>query len=319
MENSNLMGKCLKRTALFLFMLLLCVFQVSCGKNGTDVTEEKNGYQIYYANTQNQLETKLYEPVEETPDLIYRELLNCVIENYKSNHFMNPNDDILELDEYIINGVYYVYFSESYGNLSHVDEVLFRAAVVKTLVQAEGIDYVCFYVNNQPLMTESGTMVGRMSSLDFITGTDEPDSVQWIEAKLYFSDSEGTGLVCEERSVAYSAATQIEQVVIEQLIDGPENSELKETLPKSLKVLGVSIKDGVCYVNFNEALTDSSVDIPSKLLIYSIVDTLCELNSVTSVQFLINGSSDVNFRENISFMTTFERNLDLIKETDTTR
>ena len=81
---------------------------------------------------------------------------------------------------------------------------------------------------------------------------------------------------------------------------------LRTTLKK------ISIKDGVCDVDlsgeFNNTL-DSCMDM---VTIYSIVNSLSELSSVSRVQITVNGDQNVTFRETIPLGAMFERNLDYI-------
>ena len=57
------------------------------------------------------------------------------------------------------------------------------------------------------------------------------------------------------------------------------------------------------------------MEVRDYIPIYSIVNSLAELGTVNRVQFSINGSTNVMFRDTLSLDTTFERNLDCIGET----
>ena len=50
-------------------------------------------------------------------------------------------------------------------------EVLCRAAVVQTLVQVDGIDFVSFYVGDDVLKDREGIPIGLMSADDFVQNT----------------------------------------------------------------------------------------------------------------------------------------------------
>jgi len=309
----------MKRINCFIMIFVIlsaCLFGGCSGTQDT-VKEEKSGYQVYYADENYQLVSENFAIDGEDSQAVLDKLMAKALETEKVSLKLTPSTDILVLNHYIDDKVLYVYFNDAYNLLSTVDEVLFRAAFVRTMTQLDTVNYVSFYVADQPLATDSGVVVGIMKASDFISGTDEPDSVQWVDATLYFSNEEGTGLVAETREVAYSAISQFVQIMLEQLIAGPQTKGLKATLPSNLKVIGVSIKDGICYVNLSKAFLDSAVDASSEIIIYSVVNTLCSLNSVKKVQFLINGSSEVNFRDTISLTEIFERNLDLIIEEKT--
>ena len=48
------------------------------------------------------------------------------------------------------------------------------------------------------------------------------------------------------------------------------------------------------------------------MAIYSVVNSLVELNNVNKVQITINGETNIMFRESVSLSTVFERNLNIV-------
>ena len=198
--------------------------------------------------------------------------------------------------------------------MSNVDEILFRMAVVKTMAQLDSVSNIIFYVNGQPLTNSNGTPIGMMSASSFITDSQDSMDVHWFKMDLYFSDAKGEKLVKETTDIAYSAESEIERVIMEHLINGPEDVNNKKTLPTTLKVISASTKDGVCYVNLDSTFLSSLADVSAQVTFYSIVNSLCELPSVKRVQILVNGSADHTFRETFHLSETYERNLDLISQ-----
>jgi len=78
-----------------------------------------------------------------------------------------------------------------------------------------------------------------------------------------------------------------------------------------VKLLNVSVNENVCYINFDSAFLNSTLEVKEYIPIYSIVNSLCEISNVNKVQITVNGSSDVMFREVLSLNTQFERNLEI--------
>ena len=79
---------------------------------------------------------------------------------------------------------------------------------------------------------------------------------------------------------------------INVLLAGPtfEEKNCTTLIPKGTKLLGVSIKDGVAILNFNEAFEFNQDGIEGYLAqLKQIINTATEFSSVNSVQFLING------------------------------
>ena len=301
----------MKRLIMLMLAVILVCTACSNGNRNTD-----SDYTLYYVDPSKRELMGWGKDIEEAKaeDIIkdfYEELKTSPDENMVSIVPANVILNTIAID----NNILYMDFSDNYHDMKKIDEALFKAAVVKTMVQVEGIDYVSFYINGHPLTNANGTDVGLMSNQTFIDGNNTYDeSITWVETVLYFSDSAGEMLVGEKTNIAYNKNTSIEKVVIEYLLNGPSESENRKTLPSNLNVISASTKDGTCYVNFNSAFLSSLADVSAKITLYSLVNTLCELPSVKNVQFLVNGSSDYSLRETYSLAELYERNLDLIKQ-----
>jgi spore germination protein GerM len=107
---------------------------------------------------------------------------------------------------------------------------------------------------------------------------------------LYFSDAQAQYLKPENREVVIKNDS-LEEVVIEELIKGPEDTALRRTVPEEAELLSVSVSEGVVSVNFSQEFKTkhwggSTGEI---LTLYSVVDTLAELPGITSVQFMLEG------------------------------
>ena len=106
---------------------------------------------------------------------------------------------------------------------------------------------------------------------------------------------------------------------MEQLIGGPSEQvkdKVYPTMNPETRVVGVTVKDGTCYVNLNENFLTQIYNVSSDVVIYSIVNSLVELPNVSRVQIAVNGDSNVMFRDSASLSVTYERNLDLITTAD---
>ena len=69
----------------------------------------------------------------------------------------------------------------------------------------------------------------------------------------------------------------------------------------------------MCYINFDSAFLNTSLPVSEYVPIYSIVDSLSEMTTVTKVQIMVNGSQNVMFRDVISLNTPFEKSQDYIE------
>ena len=116
----------------------------------------------------------------------------------------------------------------------------------------------------------------------------------------------------EKREVMRNSNTSLERLIVEQLIEGPQELGHYATLPSDVKLLNVSVNDSVCSINLDSAFLNNALDVAAYIPIYSIVDSLAELSTVSRVQIRINGSQDDVFRDQIPLSTVFERNYDYI-------
>lgn len=68
-------------------------------------------------------------------------------------------------------------------------------------------------------------------------------------------------------------------------------------IPEGTKLLGIETKDKICYVNFSKEFVNNagSGSYETTMILYSVVNSLCELDTVDSVQILIEGKSDAEF------------------------
>ena len=55
------------------------------------------------------------------------------------------------------------------------------------------------------------------------------------------------------------------------------------------------------------------IDVLPEVTVYSIVNSLIELQSVNKVQISVDGNPNVIFRDTIDLAVLFERNLDIMK------
>ena len=153
--------------------------------------------------------------------------------------------------------------------------------------------------------------MGMLSDSDFIESISDVNTFERTRLTLFFADETGTKLLPEERDVVHSINTSMEKLVVEELLKGPQSGGKIATLPSDVKLLNVSVNENVCYINFDTAFLNNSLEVKEYIPIYSIVNSLCEISYVNKVQITINGSQDAMFRDVISLNTQFERNLEL--------
>ncbi len=206
-----------------------------------------------------------------------------------------------------------LYFNAAYGELEPAAEVLLRAATVQSLVQIPGVDYLRFYVGDAPLQDKSGRDMGYMRAEDFVQNTGSSlHSYQTANLTLYFSGSAGNSLVAEEVSVRYNSNMSVERLIVEKLMSGPTMEGNKSVIPTGTKVLSVSVRDGVCYVNFDDGFLKVADGVEPRITIYALVNSIAGGGETSQVQILVNGETNINYHETIDLSKPLSRDLDLI-------
>lgn len=298
------------------FLSILLLFSLLLTLTGCDSQERKNGeFQIYYLNMDmTKILPEEYDSSGATGDELIQELLAKLQTAPESKKLRQtiPVNVIVEWFK-LSSSCLYINFSEEYYNLTPTEEVLIRAAIVRTMLQVDGVSLVTFRVNEEPLLSNDGTMVGGMNSDSFVEnpGQQINSSIE-TTLTLYFANTEGTELVKESREVHYSTNISMEKLVIEQLIEGPKKSRATATLPSGTKLISVSTVDGICYVNFSDTFKNQSTAITEEVLLYSIVNSLTELSGITKVQISINGDTKGTIRYAYDLAKMYERNFDML-------
>lgn len=295
---------------LLLVMSILCI---GCGKeNGQTGTD--SGYMIYYLNASgNQLVGNPYEPQTEETETLVQELiaaLNTVPADLECQSAM-PSQ-VEKMSFRVEANVLHLYADANYALMDSVKEILCRAALTKTLTQIPGIDYLTIYCAEQPIMDGAGNPVGLLAATDFVDSIRDVNSFEKTEMTLYFANETGDMLLPEKREVMRSTNTSVEKLIVEQLIEGPKVTGRYATIPKGIKLLSVSVNETVCSINLDAAFLNNTLEVKEYIPIYSIVNSLSELSTVSRVQIRINGSEDAVFRDLIPLSTVFVRNYDYI-------
>lgn len=208
-------------------------------------------------------------------------------------------------------------FNGEYSSMSPTGEVLSRAAIVRTLCQVEGVNYVAFNVEGEPLVNVSGVPVGYMTADQFVDNAgNEINAYEKVSLTLYFADKSGSRLEAHLVERVYNSNISVDKLIVEELIAGPPGGDSEEngygTISSSTEIVSVTTRDGVCYVSLDEGFLTQQGNVSPEVAIYSIVNSLVELSSVNKVQISINGNTDIVYMETVPLSQIFERNLEII-------
>lgn len=278
-------------------------------------------YEIYYVNNE---ETKIVsrEYRSETTDevLLLEELLEQLAVISERLEYETPlAKEFTLIGHTLDNGLLTLDFDERYKDLRGAREVLVRASIVRTVTQLKQVERVAFTVKGEQLLDQSGTAIGLMNAESFIENAGkEINAYEKVDLRLYFANESGDYLVEENRrNVVYNSNISLEKLVVEKLVEGPGAEDAYPTINSAVKVINVTVKDGICYVDLSDDFLNQPYNVTSEVTIYSITNSLAELSNVNKVQISVDGQTNISYREKISLNNMFERNLDLLESTGT--
>ena len=84
------------------------------------------------------------------------------------------------------------------------------------------------------------------------------------------------------------------------LLEGPKNEKFEKTIPEGTKINKIELKSNILYLDLSKEFIENhkgGVEAESSS-IYSIVNTLTQLNEVEAIKIQIDGKDDVAFKDN---------------------
>lgn len=309
-------------------LLLTCSIVVSgCGEEGLgDIPEkaeddnEKSDYYIYCIDESGTgLTTWGYDISDknQSDTDIVSELI-CAFETApkKNGCTSAKNEKIKKIEFDISEGVLKIEVDKNYLKLDSLAQLFFRASLVLTMTQVEGVSYVYMTVNGQPMTDSQGNVIGYMNSESFAlydSSLNSSGTKRYFT--VYYANEKGDKLKESRAEYIYDGSLAPEMFALMLLKHSPSEEGLRRTIPENMQIKNVFTKDGICYVNLGSNIDELMYEVAdAQVMFYSMVNTLTEIDGVTKVQFMIEGDCDVLFRDEISLDRTYTVNLDIIEK-----
>lgn len=298
------------------FTVIFC-FCILLGGCGQGTMPDGNKTYMYYVNADG---TGLVQEIYKLPDGNAGEQIDAILMEFKqetdSIEYQSAYPEYVNVKDWqLIESDLEIDFSGSYKRMDATTELLLRAATVHTLEQVNGVDYIKFTVEGKELINSEGEEVGYMNRDSFVENTGSSlHSYQEGSLNLFFANKSGDKLTEEVVNVRYNSNMSVEKLITEQLIKGPSVEGAYPTLPPDTKVLGVSVRDGICYVNFDEGFLNKDYKISPEVRIYSVVNSIVAGGETGQVQILVNGETDVTYQGDVRLEKPLSRNLEIVEE-----
>ncbi len=229
-------------------------------------------------------------------------------ENSKLNRLINRNTKLLGLDN--VGGKIVVDFSRDFLDKDSARNMQAVYSVVKSLCSIDNVYEVKVTVEGSAIQTSDGGGLGYLSSEDINLPTD-PNTIEVNDITLYFRTKDSDKLHKTVRSVKVADQQPLEYYIVSGLIKGPEEKGSVAVLSKDTELLSVDTEGDICFVNMNSNFIEKNAGEKGKYAIYSIVNSLTELDNINRVQFLIEGKKVHKFGD-MDIFGIYERNREII-------
>jgi germination protein M len=314
--------KKIKRENLYkkgIYIAMICLFtilSVACGANQEQ--EAQTELAVFYISKDYTtiVKSEYYTDTKASETEILLDELFVQMSLVTNDLNLNmPLNSLVQINQYILTEEQLVIdFSDPYLRLESFDEILVRAAIVQTVTGLEGVDSVFFTVGGNPIVDSSEQVIGRMDANTFINSAEtQINSFEKTAVQIYFANEEGTKLFPVDRTLVYSSNISMERLIVNQIIDGPANEDSFATIHPNTRVNSVIVQDGVCYVDLSEDFLNQIENVSAEVAIYSLVNSLVEVNTTNKVQISIDGYTRDMYLGEISLDTVFTRNLEVIE------
>ena len=174
-------------------------------------------------------------------------------------------------------------FSSEFLSAAPMDQTLAAFCAALTLCELDGVETVTVTAGGQTLFSN---LVPEDALL-----SDEDTDPYVRQLRLYFADSQGRYLVSEYHTLTLDEDSSPERYVVEELLRGPNSSDLKSPIPAGTTLVSCATVDGVCVVNLSSEFYENRAQtaLGERLAVYSIVNSLTALSGVDSVNLLVEG------------------------------
>lgn len=309
-------------------LLLTCSIVVSgCGEEGLgDIPEkaeddnEKSDYYIYCIDESGTgLTTWGYDISDKNQsdtDIVSELICAFEVAPEKNGCTSAKSEKIKKIEFDISDGVLKIEVDKNYLKLDSLAQLFFRASLVLTMTQVEGVSYVYMTVNGQPMTDSQENIIGYMNSESFAlydSSLNSSGTKRYFT--VYYANEKGDKLKESRAEYIYDGSQAPEMFALMLLKQSPSEEGLRRTIPENMQIKNVFTKDGICYVNLGSNIDELMYEVAdAQVMFYSMVNTLTEIDGVTKVQFMIEGDCDVLFRDEISLDRTYTVNLDIIEK-----
>jgi spore germination protein GerM len=133
-----------------------------------------------------------------------------------------------------------------------------------------------------------------------------------ITIPVYFSDDQAQYMIGEYRTISNDDPVTN---AVNELLKGPYSANLYALIPEGTNLLNAEVKNGIAYVDFSTDILEGATggSIVQRFIIYTIVNTLTEIDEVDAVQILIDGKNVETFGD-FEISAPLYRDINMIRQ-----
>ena len=186
-------------------------------------------------------------------------------------------------------------FDDSLASLTGVGLRLACACIARTISEYGGYETVTVQAETLELDGEDSITVQPSALVLEDRSAGQPNAL----VQLFYADAQSRYLIEEQRSAPLEEVRELPEFILRSLIEGPQSENLGATIPKGTMLLNVSVVDRVCLVNFSSEFLQNRPreELDERMTVFSVVNSLTQLEEVDSVEILVEGSSVERYYE----------------------
>ena len=289
------MNKALKRIVMAIGIITLLAVIWGCRSDGASQKKVKENdtaddFYVYYINdgwkdiSRKKIDIDQMASAENKVDFA----MNALLEGSDTADLSAPVPNGMIYQRYIYDGFGTVnlIFNADMEAVDTYSVVLSKMAFVKTLSQIDSVQKIVYEVVDS--VNEENVITEELTTESFADMDNIMDSEK--EIRIYMPDSSGKSLVEKSLILDYSAKESLPEQVIQGL--GNEYDGTATPFNEKTVVKNISIDKGLCTVTFNDAFVNGKDGIDDNVIVYSIVDSLLELDDVKKVQLISDNTGN---------------------------
>lgn len=280
----------MKSKLICIMALLFILTSCSTGRNTMTV---KAAYMTDQGEESIQLITRTIKRTE--GEELYRAIIEELIKSPEDERYTSvfPASTTVEDVKYYeaygnYSGVIVAVLGGGYKYLEGIDKTIADYCIVMSMCELDGVSGVVVYSEEIPSVLASNVLDPE----DIIMNASALRTAQYNLNLWYPSNTRLGALDQMEKTVVATVDTDEAEVIFRALLDISTSSENIKFIDSATSVISSNIEKNICYLN----LTDDFLryfhysPMGENLTIRAVANSICEMEEIEAVQFLINGN-----------------------------